>query len=361
MLRYPDIDPVALDLGPLAIHWYGITYLVAFLVGWWLAKHRARKPGSGWDPDEIGDAVFYIVIGVIAGGKIGSLLFYQTEQLVADPLGTLNPLGPGGWRGMSFHGGFIGVLIAFWLYGRKTGRTFFQVSDFFTPAFPIGLGAGRIGNFINGELYGRVTDVPWGMTGFPGVEDEVRHPNQLYQFFCEGVLLFVLLWWFSSKPRPRMTVSGLFVLAYGVYRFVIEFVRQPDAHLGFVAFEWLTMGQLLSLPMIAAGAAMMVIGFRRGIYDQPAPPPGERATAAAGVGGTSARASGDANRGTTAVDPRRGDAPASATAAVRSTGAAPRSSTRSDGSREPSAGDGTAKEKGRSKGKGARRGGGRRR
>jgi len=267
MLRYPDIDPVALDLGPVAIHWYGVTYLFAFLAGWWLAKHRARRPGSGWNPDEVGDAVFYIVVGVIAGGKLGSLLFYQTDQLLADPLGTLNPFAPGGWRGMSFHGGFIGVLVAFWLYGRNTGRTFFQVSDFFTPAFPIGLGAGRIGNFINGELYGRVTDVPWGMSGFPGVENEVRHPNQLYQFFFEGVVLFLLIWWFSSKPRPRMTVSGLFVLFYGLYRFGIEFVRQPDAHLGFVAMDWLTMGQLLSLPMIFAGAAMMIIGFRRGIHD----------------------------------------------------------------------------------------------
>ena len=270
MLHYPDIDPVALQLGPLAIHWYGLTYLFAFLAGWWIAKHRAGKPGSGWDPEEIGDAVFYIVLGVIVGGKLGSLLFYQGGQLIEDPIATLNPFGAGGWRGMSFHGGFVGVLVAFWLYGRKTGRTFFQVSDFFTPAFPIGLGAGRIGNFINGELYGRVTDVPWGMV-FPHAGPEPRHPNQLYQFFCEGVLLFVLIWWFSSKPRPRMTVSGLFVLAYGLYRFGIEFVRQPDAHLGFVAADWLTMGQLLSLPMIIAGAAMMIIGFRRGIVDGGAP------------------------------------------------------------------------------------------
>ena len=289
MLQYPDIDPVAFRLGPLAVHWYGITYLVAFAIGWWLAKRRARRPGSGWHPDEIGDAVFYIVLGVIVGGKLGSLLFYQTEQLVSDPLGTLNPFGPGGWRGMSFHGGFVGVLVAFWLYARNTGRTFFQVSDFFAPAFPIGLGAGRIGNFVNGELYGRITDVPWGMV-FPHAGPEPRHPNQLYQFFCEGVLLFVVLWWFSSKPRPRMTVSGLFVAFYGTYRFLIEFVREPDAHLGFVAADWLTMGQLLSLPMIAAGVAMIVIGYRRGIYDRPAPDPvpadaGRAKDAAAGGAG----------------------------------------------------------------------------
>ena len=272
MLQYPEIDPVAIQLGPLAVHWYGLTYLVAFLVGWWLAKHRARQPGSGWHPDEIGDAVFYIVLGVIAGGKIGSLLFYQTDQLLSDPLSTLNPFAPGGWRGMSFHGGFLGVLVAFWLYARNTGRTFFQVSDFFAPAFPIGLGAGRIGNFINGELYGRITDVPWGMV-FPHAGPEPRHPNQLYQFFGEGVVLFLVLWWFSSKPRPRMTVSGLFVAFYGTYRFLVEFVRQPDAELGFVAGGWLTMGQLLSLPMIGAGVAMIVIGYRRGIYDRPAPDP----------------------------------------------------------------------------------------
>ena len=297
MLQYPDIDPVALQLGPLAIHWYGVTYLVAFAAGWWLAKYRARQPRSGWDPDEIGDAVFYIVLGVIVGGKVGSLLFYQGGQLIDDPLGTLNPFGPGGWRGMSFHGGFVGVLVAFWLYARNTGRTFFQVADFFAPAFPLGLGAGRIGNFINGELYGRVTDVPWGMV-FPHAGAEPRHPNQLYQFFCEGVLLFVVLWWFSSKPRPRMTVSGLFVAFYGTYRFLIEFVREPDAHLGFVAGS-LTMGQLLSLPMIVAGIAMIVIGYRRGIHDRPAPEPdaepGSPGADAPGVRGGAGAAPADAD------------------------------------------------------------------
>lgn len=266
MLQYPDIDPVAVHLGPLAIHWYGVTYLFAFMAGWWLAKHRAAKPGSGWNPDEIGDAVFYIVLGVIAGGKLGSLLFYQTDSLFSDPIGVLIPYNFDsdtwtGWAGMSFHGGFVGVLVAFWLYARSTRRTFFQVADFFAPAFPIGLGAGRIGNFINGELYGRITDVPWGMV-FPHAGPEPRHPNQLYQFFCESVLLFLIVWWFSSKPRPRMAVSGLFVLCYGIYRFLIEFVRQPDSHLGFIAFDWLTMGQLLSLPMILLGITMLLLAYR---------------------------------------------------------------------------------------------------
>jgi len=258
MLQYPDINPVALSLGPLKIHWYGITYLIAFVVGWWLAKYRARQPNSGWKPDEIGDVVFYIVLGVIVGGKLGSVFFYNWEQFLDAPLQSLNPL----TGGMSFHGGFIGVLVAFFLYARHTGRTFWQVADFIAPAFPIGLGAGRIGNFINGELWGRVTDVPWGMV-FPHVGEQPRHPNQLYQFFFEGVVLFILIWWFSSKPRPRMAVSGLFALAYGIYRFLIEFVREPDRHLGFVAFDWLTMGQILSMPMILIGIALLVLAYRR--------------------------------------------------------------------------------------------------
>ncbi|MEE9334327.1 MAG: prolipoprotein diacylglyceryl transferase [Granulosicoccaceae bacterium] len=261
MLQYPEIDPVAVSLGPLTVHWYGVTYLVAFLAGWWLAKHRARQANSGWKPDEIGDIVFYIVLGVVIGGKVGSLLFYQWETFSANPLIAFH------WEtwvkgGMSFHGGFLGVLAAFWIYARHTKRSFFQVADFIAPAFPIGLGAGRIGNFINGELWGRVTDVPWGMV-FPHVDQQARHPNQLYQFFFEGIVLFALVWWFSSKPRPRMAVSGMFVLLYGIYRFMIEFVREPDGHLGFIAFDWATMGQLLSLPMILIGLTLLVLAYTR--------------------------------------------------------------------------------------------------
>ncbi|MDB4223005.1 prolipoprotein diacylglyceryl transferase [Granulosicoccus sp.] len=261
MLQYPDINPVALELGPLVIHWYGITYLFAFLAGWWLAKYRANKIGSGWIADEIGDAVFYIVLGVILGGKFGSLLFYQTDLLLSEPLKALNPFSDYGWRGMSFHGGFLGVLVAFWLYAKNTQRTFFDVADFFAPVFAIGLGAGRIGNFINGELYGRITDMPWGMV-FPHAGPEPRHPNQIYQFIGEGIILFAIVWMFSAKPRPRMAVSGMFVLCYGIYRFLIEFVRQPDADLGFIAFDWLTMGQLLSLPMVLVGISLLVMAYR---------------------------------------------------------------------------------------------------
>ena len=255
--QYPQIDPVALSIGPLTVHWYGVTYLVAFLVGWWLAKYRASRPGSGWKPDEIGDLVFYIVLGVIVGGKLGSALFYQTENLLQDPLGTLNPMN----GGMSFHGGFIGVLIAFWLYARNTNRTFFDVADFIAPAFPIGLGAGRVGNFINGELWGRISDVPWAMI-YPHVGPEPRHPNQLYQIFGEGIVLFLIVWIFSNKSRPRMAVSGMFVLVYGTYRFIVEFFREPDGHLGFIALDWLTMGQLLSVPMILIGALLLFLAYR---------------------------------------------------------------------------------------------------
>jgi len=221
MLQHPNFNPVALDLGFFQIHWYGISYLCAFLMGWWLANRRASKPNSGWVPDEIGDLIFYVVIGVIAGGKIGSALFYNTEFLLSNPLQALNPLN----AGMSFHGGFLGVLVAFYVYARHTKRTFFQVADFVAPVTAIGMGFGRIGNFINGELWGRPTDLPWGMV-FPNVDSQPRHPNQIYQFIGEGIILFAIVWWFSSSKRP-----------------------------------------LLSVPMIAVGVLLMVVGYKRNIID----------------------------------------------------------------------------------------------
>jgi len=262
MLQYPNINPVAVDLGFFQIHWYGISYLVAFLLGWWLASRLASRPNSGWTNEELGDFIFYVVLGVIVGGKLGSVLFYNTESLLENPLSALNPM----TAGMSFHGGFLGVLVGLWAYGRKTGRTFFQVSDFIAPTIPVGLGLGRIGNFINGELWGRPTDVPWGMV-FPHVDQLPRHPNQIYQFFGEGIILLALMWIFAMKKRPRAVISGMFCLSYGVYRFLIEFVREPDRHLGFIAFDWLTMGQLLSFPMIAAGLIMIYVGYKRNIID----------------------------------------------------------------------------------------------
>ncbi|MDX1597140.1 MAG: prolipoprotein diacylglyceryl transferase [Marinobacter sp.] len=261
MLQHPQFDPVAISLGPLKIHWYGLTYLVGFIAGWWLGRIRARKPWSPLNEEQVGDMLFYIALGVILGGRFGYVVFYNFDTFIADPLWLLRV-----WEGgMSFHGGLLGVMFAMWWYGRKVGSGFWRMADFVAPLVPIGLGAGRIGNFINGELWGKPTDVPWGMV-FPQAPDALaRHPSQLYQFALEGVVFFIILWWFSSKPRPRMAVSGLFLACYGVFRFLVEFVRQPDAQIGYLAFDWLTMGQVLSFPMIVAGAGLMLIAYRRGI------------------------------------------------------------------------------------------------
>lgn len=259
MLQHPQFDPVAISLGPLDIHWYGLTYLVGFLAAWWLGNIRSRKPWSPLNQEQVGDLIFWAALGVIAGGRFGYVLFYNFDTFLGDPLWLFRV-----WEGgMSFHGGLIGVMLAMWWYGRKLGQGFFTMTDFVAPLVPIGLGAGRLGNFINGELWGKPTDVPWGMV-FPQAPDALaRHPSQLYQFALEGVLFFIILWWFSSKPRPRMAVSGLFLVCYGIFRFTVEFVRQPDPQLGYLAFNWLTMGQVLSFPMILAGAALMALAYRR--------------------------------------------------------------------------------------------------
>ncbi len=254
-----DIDPIALDLGFLQIHWYGLMYLVGFSAAWWLGVRRARCAGSGWTEQQVSDLIFWGAVGVVLGGRAGYVLFYQFDYFLANPLWLFHV-----WEGgMSFHGGLLGVLVALWLFGRKQGKTFFEMGDFTAPLIPIGLGAGRVGNFIGGELWGRATDLPWGVV-FPRTGDAVpRHPSQLYEFALEGVVMFALLWWFSSRPRPRMAVSGLFLLLYGSFRSLIELVRQPDEQLGFLAFDWLTMGQLLSVPMVLAGALLMLLAYRR--------------------------------------------------------------------------------------------------
>ncbi len=269
MLHYPDIDPVALALGPIRVHWYGLMYLVGFLAGWWLGRLRAGRPGSGWTARQMDDLVLYAVLGVVIGGRLGYMLFYGTGQLAEDPLALFRV-----WQGgMSFHGGLLGVLAALWLFARRNGMRFLQVSDFLAPLTPIGLGAGRIGNFINGELWGRPAEVPWGVQlpclRFPehcsvgGEWSLPLHPSQLYEAGLEGLVLFAVLWVFSSRSRPVGAVSGLFLVGYGLFRFAVEFFRQPDAHLGYLALGWVTMGQILTLPMLLAGVLLLAWAYRR--------------------------------------------------------------------------------------------------
>lgn len=258
MLKYPEIDPVAISIGPLDIRWYGIMYLVGFVAGFLLLNRRAKRPGSGWTTEQVSDLIFYGAMGVILGGRIGYILFYNFSAFLNDPL-TLFKVWQGG---MSFHGGLLGVMIAVWLFARHTKKSYWDILDFGAPIVPIGLGLGRIGNFIGGELYGRVTDGPWGMV-FPTGGELARHPSQLYQATLEGLALFAILWFFSRKPRPRYAVSGLFALFYGIFRFVAEFAREPDAHLGFIAFDWLTMGQLLSVPLILVGVFLLYLAYGR--------------------------------------------------------------------------------------------------
>ncbi len=272
-----NFDPVAVSIGPLDIHWYGVMYLLAFLSFWAIGNHRAmRQTWWGWSKQDVSDVLFYGMLGVILGGRIGYMLFYGFELLIQDPVSILKV-----WDGgMSFHGGLLGVIVAMAWFARRTGRTFWQVADFVAPMVPLGLAFGRLGNFIGGELWGRLTDVPWAMifaksTGFAQVNESAlneawrsgaldhlaRHPSQLYQASMEGLALFLILMWYSRRPRPIAAVSGLFLIGYGVFRLVAEFFRQPDDHLGFLALQWLTMGMALSLPMIAAGFIIMLFAY----------------------------------------------------------------------------------------------------
>ncbi len=258
MLHYPNINPIALQIGFFKIHWYGLMYLIGIIGGWALLRLRGKKrPELGWNGEQIGDLVFYATLGVVLGGRVGYMLFYDFSTWLAHPLSLFKI-----WEGgMSFHGGLLGVLLSMWIFARKTGKNFMDIMDFIAPVVPIGLAAGRLGNFINGELWGRVTDVPWAMV-FPNGGDLPRHPSQLYEFLLEGVVLFILLWWFSSKPRPRCAISGVFALGYGIARFTCEFFRQPDIQKGFIAFDWLTMGQLLCIPMILVGIGLLYVAYR---------------------------------------------------------------------------------------------------
>jgi len=259
MLVHPQFDPVALQLGPVSIRWYGLMYLVGFVGGLLLGRLRVRtRPDLGWTTRDLDDLLFYCVLGVVLGGRLGYVLFYKWSEYMHDPIRILYV-----WEGgMSFHGGFLGVILAMWWFARRTRRKWFEVTDFLAPLAPVGLAAGRIGNFINAELWGRPTEVPWAMI-FRNVDELPRHPSQLYEAALEGVLLFVVLWLFSSKPRPTGAVSGLFLLGYGVVRFAAEFTREPDSFLGLLAMGW-SMGQWLSLPMIIGGVVLLIWAYRPG-------------------------------------------------------------------------------------------------
>jgi len=251
-MNLAQIDPVALSIGSLQLRWYGLMYLAGFGLGWMLGRWRASRPGSGWTGPDVDDLLTCVMIGIILGGRIGYVLFYDLPVYTHDPMEIVRI-----WNGgMSFHGGLLGVLGAFWYFARTRGRTFLEVSDFIAPLIPQGLFFGRLGNFINGELWGKVSDAPWAIV-FPGAGPLPRHPSQLYEAVLEGLVLFIMVWVFSLKPRKTGAVSGLFALGYAVFRFAVEFVRMPDVQLGYLAFGWLTMGQLLCVPLMLAGAWLL--------------------------------------------------------------------------------------------------------
>ncbi len=260
MLIHPQFDPIAVSLGPLAVRWYGLMYLVAFAAFYFLGRQRIqRRPDGGWSLEQLDDLLFWGVLGVVLGGRLGQVLFYEPGYYFANPAEILAV-----WKGgMSFHGGFLGVLVAMAWWGRKHGKSFFTVTDFIAPLVPLGLAAGRIGNFINGELWGRVADasLPWAMI-FPQVDSQPRHPSQLYQAGLEGLCLFVLLWLYSARPRPTGAVSGVFLIGYGAFRFIAEYFREPDAGIFGHSYA-ISMGQWLSLPMVAIGVFILLRARRQ--------------------------------------------------------------------------------------------------
>ncbi len=281
MWDYPQFDPVAISLGPIQIHWYALSYLIGISLVWWFLTIRNKSLGitgakasvtkqksagsaqsvnTTLSSEQLSDLVFYAVLGVILGGRIGYMLFYGMGQLIENPLSIIRV-----WEGgMSFHGGMLGVFLGMYWFGRKNGFSFFQVTDFIAPGIPIALGCGRIGNFINAELPGRATDVPWAVI-YPG-DTVARHPSSLYQAALEGPVLFFLLWLFARTNRPTMAVSGMFMIGYGALRFISEFFRRPDLHMGndgFIAFNWLTTGQLLSVPMVLFGLTILALSYRQ--------------------------------------------------------------------------------------------------
>ncbi len=267
MIQYPDIDPIAFGLGPLQVRWYGLMYLIGFALAWFGLRARARRVDSPIQPAEVDDLIFYVALGVILGGRVGYMFFYNTATLIQNPLSLFRV-----WEGgMSFHGGLIGVSVSMFLYAKQLQIPFFSVTDFIAPWVPPGLGLGRIGNFINGELWGGQTHpeaiyAVW-VNGVP------RHASQLYEAFLEGLVLFLILWWYSRTARPVMAVTGLFLLCYGIFRSAVEFVRLPDVHLnmaadGYLAFGWLTMVQVLSAPMIVIGGVILIVAHKSKAQNQ---------------------------------------------------------------------------------------------
>jgi len=267
-MHYPIINEVIFSIGPLSVRWYGMAYLVAFLLAWWLGNWRAEHKAADWSRQEVSDLIFYGALGAVLGGRLGYVLVYNFSRFLEDPIWLFKV-----WDGgMSFHGGLTGVLLVLWWFARHTRRHFLEVGDFVAPLIPLGLGFGRLGNFANTELPGRITDSFFGVyypCSAPAIqaidplctgtwEAFMRHPSPLYQAFTEGLLLFLLVWFYASRPRPLGAVSGMFLTGYGCFRFVTEFFRQPDEQLGFIAFHWMSMGQLLSLPMVAIGLYLLL-------------------------------------------------------------------------------------------------------
>ena len=260
MIPYPDIDPIAFQIGPLAIRWYGLAYVAGIGLVWGLLRGRAQRSDSLWSVEQVDDLIFYVALGVVLGGRLGHVVFYDLPYYLQSPLEVFKV-----WHGgMSFHGGLLGLFVGTWLFARKWGKRFWVAADFLSSAAPISLFLGRMANFVNGELWGTATQLPWGMVfPDPRAGGIPRHPSQLYEAFLEGIVLFVALWIYSRRPRPAGSVTGWFLLGYGVFRFAVEFVREPDQPLGYLAFGWLTMGQALSFPMILAGACLLVWSQRK--------------------------------------------------------------------------------------------------
>lgn len=254
MFTYPDFSPIIFSIGPFAVRWYGLMYVIGIVGGWYLGRRRAAQPGSTWKAIDVDDMVFFAAVGLIIGGRLGWVLFYGLEDMIRNPTRALRI-----WEGgMSFHGGIVGGFTALWIFARRRGRHMADVWDFAAPLPAIGLFTGRIGNFINGELWGKPTDVPWAVI----YQGTPLHPSQLYEAFLEGIVLFTIVWVFTRKPRPQLAPTSLWVMCYGLFRFLVEFVRVPDANRGYLLFGWVTEGQLLCLPMILGGAYFLLRAYR---------------------------------------------------------------------------------------------------